>query len=105
MDYLGRAILDQGRAAEAEETFRRALALEEEGGDTAVSRGITMDNLGRAILDQGRAAEAEETFRRALVLAEEGGGSEDVLGPIREDLQKVKLSRSSSNRRSSRRST
>ena len=32
MDYLGRAIRDQGRAAEAEETFRRALALAEEGG-------------------------------------------------------------------------
>jgi hypothetical protein len=29
---LGRALLDQGRAAEAEETFRRALALAEEGG-------------------------------------------------------------------------
>ena len=29
-------------------TFRRALALKEEGGATAVSRGITMDNLGRA---------------------------------------------------------
>jgi cytochrome c-type biogenesis protein CcmH/NrfG len=28
---LGRAIRDQGRAAEAEETFRRALALKEEG--------------------------------------------------------------------------
>ena len=41
---LGRAILDQGRAAEAEKTFRRALALKEEGGDTAVSRGITMHN-------------------------------------------------------------
>ena len=34
MDNLGRAILDQGRAAEAEETFRRALALAEEGGAT-----------------------------------------------------------------------
>jgi tetratricopeptide (TPR) repeat protein len=70
---LGRAIRDQGRAAEAEETFRRALALAEEGGDTAVSRGITMHELGRAIRDQGRAAEAEKTFRRALALKEEGG--------------------------------
>jgi tetratricopeptide (TPR) repeat protein len=92
MDYLGRAILDQGRAGEAEETFRRALALAEEGGATAVSRGITMDNLGRALRDQGRAAEAEETFRRALALAEEGGASEDVLVPIQEDLQNLKSS-------------
>ena len=89
---LGRALLDQGRAAEAEETFRRALALAEEGGDTAVSRGITMDMLGRALLDQGRAAEAEESFRRALALAEEGGASEDVLVPIQEDLQNAKSS-------------
>ena len=72
---LGRALRDQGRAAEAEESFRRALALAEEGGATAVSRGITMDMLGRALLDQGRAAEAEESFRRALALAEEGGGT------------------------------
>jgi tetratricopeptide (TPR) repeat protein len=70
MHELGRALRDQGRAAEAEETLRRALALAEEGGDTAVSRGITMDMLGRALLDQGRAAEAEETLRRALALAE-----------------------------------
>ena len=41
MDMLGRALRDQGRAAEAEATFRGALALKEEGGDTAVSRGIT----------------------------------------------------------------
>ena len=34
MDNLGRALRDQGRAAEAEETFRRALALAEEGGVT-----------------------------------------------------------------------
>lgn len=32
---LGRAILDQGRAAEAEATFRRALTLAEEGGGSA----------------------------------------------------------------------
>ena len=70
---LGRAIRDQGRAAEAEETFRRSLTMAEEGGDTAVSRGITLHELGRAILDQGRAAEAEETFRRSLALKEEGG--------------------------------
>ena len=74
MDSLGRAILDQGRASEAEAVFRRALALAEEGGATAVSRGITMDMLGRAILDQGRASEAEAVLRRALALSEEGGG-------------------------------
>jgi hypothetical protein len=83
-------MLDQGRAAEAEEAFRRSLALKEEGGGTAVSRSITMDMLGRAMLDQGRAAEAEEAFRRSLALAEEGGGSDDVLCSIRADLQTVR---------------
>ena len=68
MDHLGRAILDEGRAADAEAMFRNALALKEEGGDTAVSRGNTTDELGRAIRDQGRAAEAETMFRRALAL-------------------------------------
>ena len=44
MDNLGRAILDQGRAAEAEETFRRALALAEEGGGPAdLITAITQD--------------------------------------------------------------
>jgi len=97
MDYLGRAIrdqrraiLDQDRAAEAEATFHRSLVLKEEGGGTAVSRGITLDELGRAIRDQGRAAEAEETFRRSLALAEEGGGSADLLDLIRQDLEKAK---------------
>lgn len=55
MHGLARAILDQGRAAEAEEAFRRALALAEEGGATAVSRGTTMHELGHTILDHGRA--------------------------------------------------
>jgi Flp pilus assembly protein TadD len=86
MDMLGRAILDQGRAAEAEEVFRRALTLKEEGGDTAISRGITMDMLGRSIRDQGRAAEAEEVFRRSLALAEEGGAKADLIDVIRHDL-------------------
>jgi tetratricopeptide (TPR) repeat protein len=88
---LGRAILDQGRAAEAEATFRRALALAEEGGATAVSRSITVENLGRAIRNQGRVAEAEETFRNALALAEEGAAAEDVLGSIQEDLRNAKF--------------
>ena len=89
MDMLGRAILDQGRAAEAEATFRRALALKEEGGDTAVSRSITMHGLGCAIRDQGRTAEAEAEamFRRALALAEEGGGTPGLVDTIRRDLE------------------
>jgi tetratricopeptide (TPR) repeat protein len=75
LDDLARAIRDQGRAAEAETLFREALALQEAGGDTAVSRGITLDELARAIRDQGRAAEAETLFREALALQEAGGAA------------------------------
>ena len=91
MDMLGRALLDQGRAAEAEETFRRALALAEEGGGTAVSRSIVMNNLGRALLDQGRAAEAEETFHRALALKEEGGDTAVSRGITMDNLGRALL--------------
>ena len=73
MDNLARAVRDQGRAVEAEALFRQALALAEEGGDTAVSRGITTRELARTVLGQGRAAEAEALFRQALALTKEGG--------------------------------
>jgi hypothetical protein len=63
---------------EAEAAFRRALELAKEGGDTAVSRGITLDMLGRALLDQGHAAEAEAAFRRALGLFKEGGAADGL---------------------------
>ena len=86
-------MLDQGRAAEAEALFRGALALKEEGGDTAVSRGITMGMLGRALLDQGRAAEAEAMFRRALALAEEGGAADDLVELIRADIDRANAAR------------
>ncbi len=46
---LGRAILDQGRAAEAEATFRCALALAEEGGGTGNAAGIIRHDLEAAI--------------------------------------------------------
>ena len=43
LDNLGRALLDQGHAAEAEESFRRALALAEEGGDEKLTDLIQAD--------------------------------------------------------------
>ena len=72
--------------SEAEAVFRRALELAEEGGATAVSRGITMHELGRAIRDQGRASEAEAVFRRALELAEEGGATAVSRGITMDEL-------------------
>jgi hypothetical protein len=67
---LGRALRDQGRAAEAEAEaeamFRQALALKEQGGATAISRGTTLHGLGCTILDQGRTAETEAIFHQAM---------------------------------------
>jgi tetratricopeptide (TPR) repeat protein len=73
---LGRAVLDQGRASEAEALFRQSLALAEAGGATEISRGITAHELGRAVLDQGRASEAEALLRQSLALKEAGGDTE-----------------------------
>ena len=70
---LAGAVRSQGRVAEGEALFRQALALKEEGRDTAVSRGITLDMLARTVRDQGRPAEAEALFYQALALKDEGG--------------------------------
>ncbi len=68
-----RSYLDRRKYVEAEDLFRQALALAEEGGGTPISRGITLHELARCVRGQGRAAEAEALFRQALALAEEGG--------------------------------
>lgn len=72
---FGRAIAEQGRHSDAEAVFRQALAFEEQGGASPVSRAVTTDWLGKAVHDQGRAAEAEALFRRAVLLDEEGHAS------------------------------
>ena len=83
---MARCVRGQGRAAEAEALFRQSLALAEEGGDTPISRGITLHELARCVLDLGRAAEAEALFRQALALGEEGGAAPDSLAPTLEGL-------------------
>ena len=69
----GRGFYARNDLVRTEESFRQALALQEQGGDTPTSRGITMGELGRAVMDQGRLAEAESLFRQALALQEQGG--------------------------------
>ena len=88
---LGRAVRDQGRAAEAETLFRAALALAEEGGDTPVSRGLTTHELGVAVRGQGRAAEAETLFRAALALKDEGGATPVSRGITMDELGRAVL--------------
>jgi hypothetical protein len=89
---LGRALRDQGRAAEAEAEaeamFRQALALKEQGGATAISRGTTLHGLGCTILDQGRTAETEAIFHQAMALAEESEATAGLIEQIRQDLDR-----------------
>ena len=70
---LGLALYDQGRYAEAEPPYKRALAireraLEPDHPDVASS----LNSLARLYTHQGRYAEAEPLFKRALAIVREG---------------------------------
>ena len=69
----GEILLDQGRAREAEQVFRRLLARMDAGTayESTYDRPLTLHRLGRSLKHQGRLREAEAEFGRALeVLAE-----------------------------------
>ncbi|KAI9890869.1 MAG: hypothetical protein M1814_003508 [Vezdaea aestivalis] len=73
---LGNLYLDQGRLAEAEAMFTRALAgFEKALGQDHTSTLNTVNNLGNLYQKQGRLAEAEAKYTRALA------GFEKALGP------------------------
>ncbi|MDI1483706.1 tetratricopeptide repeat protein [Polyangium sp. y55x31] len=63
----------EGRWAEAESLFRKALSLQKEGGANAKIHGIILHNLACGLRDNGRWTEAEPLFHEALRLGEEGG--------------------------------
>jgi tetratricopeptide (TPR) repeat protein len=69
VNNLGILYRDQGKLAEAERMFLRAL------GPDHISTLSTVNNLGVLYRDQGKLAEAERMFLRALA------GSEKALGP------------------------
>jgi tetratricopeptide (TPR) repeat protein len=72
---LGLLYRDQGKLAEAEQMFLRALAGKEKAlGPDHPSTLDTVDNLGLLYRDQGKLAEAEQIYRRALA------GREKALG-------------------------
>lgn len=63
--------LQAGRAEEAEEYFRRSLAIEEKQmGADHPHVAATLADLGASALASGRAAEAEEVLNRALAISE-----------------------------------
>ena len=77
-------LLAQGKYAEAEPLFRRALAIEEAAlGTNHPDVGTTLNNLALLLQEQGKYAEAEPLFRRALAI------KEAALGPDHPDVAQV----------------
>lgn len=64
---LGVCVRRSGRAGEAEDFYRRALAIKEaELGDEDIQVAITLQELGECVLDAGKSGEADGFFVRAL---------------------------------------
>ncbi|KAL5372603.1 hypothetical protein DPSP01_013357 [Paraphaeosphaeria sporulosa] len=72
---LGNLYADQGKLAEAEAMYSRALQGYEALGPKHTSTLQTVNNLGALYADQGKLAEAEAMYSRALQ------GREEALGP------------------------
>jgi Tfp pilus assembly protein PilF len=73
---LGMLYASQGKLAEAEQMYKRALqGYEEAPGPNHTSTLTTVNNLGILYVDQGKLAEAEQMYKRALQ------GKEEALGP------------------------
>ncbi|KAF8850968.1 TPR-like protein [Acephala macrosclerotiorum] len=76
LNYLGHLYAEQGKLAEAEAMYSRALqGCEEALGPKHISTLLTVGNLGNLYIDQGKLAEAEAMYSRALQ------GFEEALGP------------------------
>jgi CHAT domain-containing protein/tetratricopeptide (TPR) repeat protein len=73
-ENLGGLLFDQGRYREAEEIYRRALALYE-GTPANEHTAASLQNLANVFVEEGRFADAETLYKRALAMREQ------VLGP------------------------
>lgn len=79
----------EGRYAEAESLYQRALAIREKTeGRESLEVAWTLHGLGEVYTKQGRYAEAEACYQQALVIRENGGPTEfpslarTLLGPV-----------------------
>ena len=62
----------QGKYSEAEELYKRALAIREHSlGESHPDVAQTLNNLARVYRDQGRYGDAERLFKRALTIREQ----------------------------------
>jgi tetratricopeptide (TPR) repeat protein len=74
---LGYLYASQGKLAEAEQMYQRALLGTEKAlGAEHISTLDTVNNLGNLYRDQGKLAEAEQMYRRALLGTEKALGAE-----------------------------
>jgi tetratricopeptide (TPR) repeat protein len=90
-DKLGRVAEQRGQPAQAEEIYRKALAIHEAAGDRQ-QIAVSLRHLGSVARDQGRWDEAEQHYRRALTILKEATGdlhstqlTYDALGRLMED--------------------
>jgi CHAT domain-containing protein/tetratricopeptide (TPR) repeat protein len=80
----------QGRAAEAEGLYLRALEIREKAlGPRHLEVAIPLNNVAKLYSSLGRYGEAEELLRRALSILEEAGGTNRVMGPVLGNLADV----------------
>ena len=78
LSNLGTVYRAQGRYAEAEKLYRRALELREGNfGAAHPEVAVVVNNLATLYHAEGRTAEAEPLFRRALAIWEQFPGQED----------------------------
>ena len=77
----GLALALAGRAAEAEQMYKAALAMAKD--DPSYPRERLDSSLGYALLDLARYDEAEQCFRRAIEEGDKTGNSEDGLAELR----------------------
>ncbi|KAG0649430.1 hypothetical protein D0Z07_4480 [Hyphodiscus hymeniophilus] len=79
LQMLGLLYLGQGKLAEAEPLFTRALQGNEEAlGPRDISTLVTVNNLGHVYFGQGKLVKAEAKFTRALQGYEEALGPRDI---------------------------
>src|SRR5947199_3589480 len=79
VNNLGILYVNQGKLAEAEQMYQRALAGKEKAlGPDHTSTLDTVNNLGVLYVIQGKLAEAEQMFQRALAGKEKAERKGDV---------------------------
>jgi tetratricopeptide (TPR) repeat protein len=69
---LGWTAQDRGRLEEADDWYRKSLAIKEELGDRPSMAG-TYHRLGMTAQDRGRLEEADDWYRKSLAISEELG--------------------------------